>query len=250
MLYNILNGIFPYALACGIIGLVLMLIRKLFLVLEEVGDLLYAIGHIFLIIGIIGFVSVIPIKLAIGPVSAFITILISFIILFIIEGIFIYDLDYDDDSVMWIILLIIYLICSISFSCILYSDYKVTETTGEEMMIEDPVIREITIFNNIPLANTSYEINIIPDNGNSEDKSKDYVSYWYVTENNDVLFDKVLALDSVLKPKEDDKCYIEIRKYVTLTKKTSKHKTYEPTSKERTVNVFYLPEDIVGIYNN
>ena len=76
-----------------------------------------------------------------------------------------------------------------------------------------------------------------------------YINYWYITDNNDVIYDKVNAYDTTLVPSKDNKYYLEINKYITLTKRASKVGNFSPEITERTVNVFYLPEEIVGISN-
>ena len=245
MLYNFLAKLLPFGLSFFITGMIFLLLQnsKLFIRKKKI---VYIIAQIFYTLGIVCTFSPFPVFLAQGVLSALVIFLLTGVFILFISSI-IYNVN-NPLLISTAFPTLLYAVFSIILAIVLYPQYNIEKTPGNEYKIKDPEIREVVIFNNIPLNANSYKIDIIANQDNDE-KKDDYINYWYITDNNDVIYDKVNAYDTTLVPSKDNKYYLEINKYITLTKRASKVGNFSPEITERTVNVFYLPEEIVGISN-
>ena len=245
MLYNFLDKLSLFGLSFFITGLIFLLLQnsKLF---KNNKKVVYIIAEILYTLGVVCFFSIFPAFLAQGVLSAMFLVLLIGVFIFFIS--FIIYIVKDTSFLSVALPTFLYTVFSIIFAIALYPQYNIVNTDKKEYKVQNPEIREVVIFNNIPLNANSYEINIV-DKQEDDEKKDDYINYWYITDNNDVIYDKLNAYDTTLVPAKDNKYYLEINKYVTLTKRASKVSKFSPKITERTVNVFYLPEEIVGISN-
>ena len=198
----------------------------------------------FFIAFIIGFYSLIPILIASEDIFLIIILTISSTLVLIFLGLLIFAYN-EDLFIFCVVIVIVNIVFSILFSCLLYSDFKVTETKSEEIKLNSSTTQEICIINDIRLNNIPENINenMIKETMNSIDT----IGYWYLTENNEALYNNVLATDSVLVPEESNHYYLEIQKHVTILKESTKHKIKSITPKIRNVYVFHVPKEVIGI---
>lgn len=243
MLYNILNAFMPYAIACGIIGALMMFIRTFSSNLFK-GKFSLIIIQTFFIAFIIGFYSLIPIFVSLSDILIIILIAILSTVLLVVFLSILFECE-EDLVLFCIALLVIHIIFCILFSCLLYSDFKVTETKSEEIKLNSSKTQDICIINDIRLNNIPENINenMIKETINSIDT----IGYWYLTENNEALYNNVLATDSVLVLEESNHYYLEIQSYVTISKESNKHKVLSITPTIRHVYVFHVPKEVIGI---
>lgn len=194
---NFINSIFPFTFISLGVGVAFLLISPLFdkniyyvqfsKIFSRIGNILYAIGIIFL-------VSTLPVRLG------FIPLIIIGVILLLLIGIKINIALTDTESKydVYIIQNIILIVSTIVFSIVLYPDYKINTTVQENAPIGEET-RILTSFNDITLASVSGEMHMALTFGKGKISTSEYVTYWYVDEHGDVLYDKSLAYDSVKK---------------------------------------------------
>lgn len=275
MLYNFINSIFIFTFFSLEIGAALLLFSNFIdnygnSILRKCEKTFLIIGNVLLAIGSVSFASTLPIK-ALNITHADIlfnqiAILIIFIFLAFIVGICIITyLTYPKDMrkktntkkrlgitipiIVPILQITFFVISTITFSILLYPDYKITEIIQENTPISEET-RKLTSFNDIPLANTLEDIHMALGFGEGKISTSDYVTYWYINEHGDVLYDKAPAYESVKRVAEDNNYHLTITTYATVTKRNTKHKELQDLQKDkRTVYVFYLPKELVGTIN-
>ena len=150
-----------------------------------------------------------------------------------------------------LLVVVIYIALSITFAITLYPEYKVEKVCSEDFVVYSDNVREVCIFNNIPLNSNLDNINIYNEKENEyikEDENKiEFVKYWYIGDNNEMHFDKVPATNTVLTLSKDNIYFMEEMANITLTKYSRKRfLKHFPEMSLKKVYKFYLPKEIVG----
>ena len=244
LLYQFLSSFFPYSIICGVIGITIMIIKKVTDHLQ--GENVYILAYTLMLIFIVTFYSTIPSLLATETFSiSFLAIVILGILLFFgLLALF----DFDHNILIWLAHLIIYIICCITYSIVLRPTLvNMIKVETREFMVNEPEKYDLCIFEDIRLNNVPSNVTEAIKENNKEDEDN-IISYWYLTNNNEALYASVDALNSVLLAQEENSIpYVEVQNYITID--YCKFTKLKKITQKRQAFVFHLPNSLVGIVN-
>ena len=256
MLYNILYQSTFISIICGILGFIIISLHLYYYGWKNKHITSFLIGAILLTILVIDAFSFFPIMISNNIFVLITVMLLTFILLCLFEILMlafgeIYHFAYlrSFKSIFFIILPIIQIICSITYSLLFYNDYVVQkEVLNENVIIGEVETKELCMFNNILLsnkANIKY-VKLLNEDTSENESAEDYLSFWYIDNENNVIPCNIPNENITFTPSKNDKSYVEITNYVKLSKKGNKAEALtKEITQAPTKYVFYIQDGII-----
>ena len=260
MLYTILYQLISISTICGILGIIIISFDLYHHGWKDKHTTSFLIGAILLTIFVIDSLSFSPVILSDDTVSLVCKIALVFIFLCFFE-VFICMLgiwrtnDYYVDllnskSIFFIILPIILIICSITYSFLFYNDYVVgKDVLNENVIIDEVETKELCMFDYILLSNEDNVKNVktLYQDVSENDPTETYLSFWYINDENNIVSCKIPNENITIIPTKNDKSYVEIANLVKLCKKKNKVKVKtKEITQAPTKYTFYIQDGIIN----